>query len=70
MFELKIKDYEKVEEIPIKYYDDEMTCIKLDDESYLDVETIPCVEFGENKVYYLNKNNIDYITIKQNDILK
>ena len=33
MFELKIKDYEEVEEIPIQYYDKEMTCIKLDDES-------------------------------------
>ena len=64
MIELRMKDFEEIDIIPMQYTDDcELNVIWLDKEDFIDCSHIPSIKFDNTKIYYLNKNNIDYISV-------
>lgn len=64
MIELRMKDFEEIDIIPMQYTDDcELNVIWLDKEELIDCSHIPSIKFDNTKIYYLNKNNIDYISV-------
>lgn len=71
MLELKMRNYEKTEEeIPIEFWDNyNFKGFKIGDELLQNIN-IPSVKSEYGRIYYLNKNNADYITILQNDVAK